>query len=143
MKVKPIHHVPMKPEYNSPFSAAYSVQDAKLIFWSGCCTVPLYHKHPHVPEEEEKWLKGDIREQTERTFKSIKEVLNAAGADFGNVIMLTIYMTDISGQNILNEISRRYFGPTDPPGRTLLEVKSLAHPGMLIEIDGVAAVDKE
>jgi enamine deaminase RidA (YjgF/YER057c/UK114 family) len=143
MKVKPIHHVPMKPEYNSPFSAAYSVQDAKLIFWSGCCTIPPYHKHPHVPEEEKKWLEGDIREQTERTFIHIKQVLKAAGADFSKVIMLTIYMTDVSGQNIMNEISRRYFGPTDPPARSLVEVKSLSHPGMLIEIDGVAAVDKE
>lgn len=141
MSVKPIHYVPLKPEYNSPFSAGYEVKDAQLIFFSGCNTVPPYHKHPHVPEEEEQWLKGDIREQTERTFSHIQKVLKAGGADFKNVVMLRIYMTNVSGQNVLNEISRKHFDPEKPPARTLLEVKSLAHPGMLIEIDGVAAIE--
>jgi 2-iminobutanoate/2-iminopropanoate deaminase len=40
-------------EYKSPFSAAYSVEDARLIFFSGCCTIPIYHKHPHDPVDEE------------------------------------------------------------------------------------------
>ncbi len=26
MKVEPIHHVPMRTEYKSPFSAAYSIE---------------------------------------------------------------------------------------------------------------------
>lgn len=40
MKVEPIHHVPMRTEYKSPFSAAYSIEGGRLIFFSGCCTVP-------------------------------------------------------------------------------------------------------
>lgn len=142
MGVTPIHHIPLRPEFKSPFSAAFAVEDARLIFFSGCCTIPIYHKHPHDPEEERAWLQGDIREQTERTFQHIKLVLDAAGADFGNVLFITIYMTDVGGQDVLNEISARHFDPARPPARTLVEVKALAHPGMLIEIDGVAAVDK-
>ena len=67
MKVEPIHHVPMRREYNSPFSAAYSIEGGRLVFFSGCCTVPTYHTHPHDPDEERQWLAGDFREQTERT----------------------------------------------------------------------------
>ena len=52
MKVEPIHHVPMLPGYNSPFSAGYAIEGGRLIFFSGCCTVPTYHKHPHDPDEE-------------------------------------------------------------------------------------------
>ena len=44
MIIAPIHHEPIKPEYKSPFSAAMAVEDAKLIFFSGCCTIPIYHK---------------------------------------------------------------------------------------------------
>ncbi len=139
MKVEPIHHVPMKPEYKSPFSAAYAIEGGRLIFFSGCCTVPPYHKHPHDPAEEAQWLKGDFREQTERTFKHIGEVLEAGGAGFSDVLKLNIFVTQMDGQNILNEISARYFSPKDPPARTLVGVPTLAHPGMLIEIDGVAA----
>ncbi len=69
-------------------------------------------------------------------------MLGAAGADFSDVVKLTIYMTDMSGQDVLNEISARVFGRDNPPARTLVKVAGLAHPGMLIEIDGVAAVAK-
>ncbi len=139
MKIEPIHHLPMRPEYKSPFSAAYAIEGGRLIFFSGCCTVPTYHKHPHDPDEERQWLAGDFREQTERTFRHIKEILDAAGTDFGNVLKLTIFTTEMAGQNILNEVSARYFDPQRPPARTLVGVPTLAHPGMLIEIEGVAA----
>lgn len=139
MKIEPIHHIPMRPEYKSPFSAAYSIEGGRLVFFSGCCTVPIYHMHPHDPEEERQWLKGDFREQTERTFAHIKEILDVSGATFANVLKLNIFVTEMDGQNILNEISARYFDPSRPPARTLVGVPTLAHPGMLIEIDGVVA----
>jgi len=139
MKVEPIHHVPMRTEYKSPFSAAYSIEGGRLIFFSGCCTVPTYHKHPHDPDDERQWLAGDFREQTERTFVHIKEILDAAGATMKDVMKLTIFTTQMDGQNILNEISARYFGNENPPARSLIGVLTLAHPGMLIEIEGVAA----
>lgn len=140
MRLEPIHHTPMKAEYKSPFSAAYAVEGGRLIFFSGCCTIPTYHKHPHEPEEERHWLKGDFRDQTERTFAHIRELLNAAGGDFENVLKLNIFVTKMDSQNILNEISARCFSPKDPPARTLVGVTTLAHPEMLIEVDGVAAV---
>jgi enamine deaminase RidA (YjgF/YER057c/UK114 family) len=139
MKVEPVHHLPMRPEYKSPFSAAYAIEGGRLIFFSGCCTVPTYHKHPHDPDEERQWLAGDFRTQTERTFAHIKEILDAAGTDFRHVLKLTIFTTDMASQNILNEISARYFDPERPPARTLVGIPTLAHPGMLIEIEGVAA----
>jgi 2-iminobutanoate/2-iminopropanoate deaminase len=138
MKIEPIHHTPMKPEYKSPFSAAYAIEGGRLIFFSGCCTVPTYHKHPHDPAEEAQWLKGDFREQTERTFQHLKQILDSVGADFKHVLKLTIFTTDMASQNILNEISARHF-PDNPPARTLVGIPTLAHPGMLIEIEGVAA----
>ncbi|MCP4327953.1 MAG: RidA family protein [Alphaproteobacteria bacterium] len=142
MGITPIHHLPMKPEYQSPYSAAYAVEDARIVFFSGCCTVPIYHKHPHDPAEEAQWLAGDFREQTERTFEHIKLVLDAAGATFADIMKLTIYVTDISQQYVFNEISERYFGADNPPARTILQVGALPHPGMFVEVDGVAAVAK-
>ena len=143
MKITPIHHEPMRPEFKSPFTAAFAAEDARLLFLSGCCTIPIYHKHPHDPVEEAQWLEGDMREQTERTFAHMKQILDAAGGDFANVLFLTIYLTDMSLQDELNEISARIFGAENPPARTLVEVKALAHPDMLIEIDGIAALPKQ
>jgi enamine deaminase RidA (YjgF/YER057c/UK114 family) len=140
MKFEPIHHVPMKATYQSPFSAAYAIEGGRLVFFSGCCTIPTYHKHPHEADEERQWLQGDFRKQTERTFAHIREVLVAAGGDFANVVKLNIFVTRMADQNILNEISARCFGPANPPARTLVGVPELAHPDMMIEIDGVAVV---
>lgn len=142
MKITPIHHRPLKPEYNSPFSAAYAVEDAKLIFFSGCCTVPTYHVHPHDAEEERQWLARGIREQTERTFAHIGEILAAAGGAFSNVLKLTIYLTDAADQDVVNEISARHFDAANPPARTVVQVAALAHPDMRIEIDGMIALPK-
>lgn len=142
MKIVPIHHEPMKPEFNSPFSAAFAVEDARLVFISGCCTVPSYHTHPHDPVEERQWLDHDFREQTERTFAHMKLILDAAGADFANVVFLTVYLTDAANQDILNEISARHFGSDNPPPRSVVQVAALAHADMMIEIDGIAAVPK-
>ena len=143
MKIEPIHHIPLQSEYNSPFSAAYSIDDAKLIMFSGCGSIPIYHVHPHDPVSEAEWLRGGIREQTEKTFANIKIILDTVGGDWGNIVKLNIYMTDVSGQNILNEISARLFDPENPPPRTLVEVSALAHPDMLIEIEGAISVPKD
>jgi len=140
MKQIPVHHLPMRPEYNSPFSAGYLIEGGRLLFFSGCGPVPSYHKHPHDPVEEAQWFAGDFRDQCEKTFANIHLILKAAGADWSNMLKLNIYLTDMTQQNILNEISTRTFDRANPPARTLVAVPELAHPSMLLEIEGVAAV---
>ncbi|QAA94675.1 RidA family protein [Pollutimonas thiosulfatoxidans] len=140
MTVQAIHHVPLRPEFNSPFSAAYAVEGSRLLFLSGAACIPPYHMHPHDPVEEEKWLSGDFRQQTEETFKNIEEVLRADGASFKDVVKMTIYFTDVGHQNTFNEISSRIFGKENPPARTSVGVATLAHPNLLIEVDVIAAI---
>ena len=139
MPITPIHHIPLRPEYRSPFSAAFAVENARLLLFSGCGPIPIYHAHPHDPVAEAEWLAGGIREQTEKTFANIGTILEAAGAGFSQIVKLNIYLTDISGQNVVNEISARHFDPANPPPRSLVGVTELAHPGMLIEIEGMVA----
>ena len=139
MPITPIHHIPLKPEYRSPFSAAFAVENARLLLFSGCGPIPIYHGHPHDPMAEAEWLAGGMREQTEKTFANIGTILEAAGADFSQIVKLNIYLTDMSGQNVVNDISARHFDPANPPPRTLVGVTEFAHPGMLIEIEGMVA----
>jgi len=142
MIIEPIHHIPLTAEYKSPFSAAFAVEDARIVLLSGCGPIPIYHTHPHDPVAEAEWLAGGIREQTEKTFANIKTILEAAGADWSHIVKLNIFMTDIAGQDVLNEISASLFDPGNPPPRTLVEVSALAHPDMLIEIEAMVAVPK-
>ena len=139
MTITPIHHIPLKPEYRSPFSAAFAVENARLLLFSGCGPIPVYHAHPHDPVAEAEWLAGGIREQAEKTFANIGTILEAAGAGFSQIVKLNIYLTDMAGQDVVNEISARHFDPANPPPRTLVGVTELAHPNMLIEIEGMVA----
>ena len=140
MRMTPIHPQEPKPEYNMPFVPAFAVEGGKLIFLAGCGPIPPYHKHPHVPEEEAEWFKGDIREQTWKTFEHIRMILRAAGADLGNVVKLTIYLSNVDDQNAVNEVSAEVFGKENPPPRTVVQVAALNHVNMKIEIDAIAAV---
>ena len=140
MKITPIHSQEPKPEYNMPFVPAFMVENARLIFVAGCGPIPPYHKHPHVPEEEAEWMKGGIREQTEKTFKHMREILTAGGADLSNIVKLTIFLRDVADQNVVNEVSAKVFGKANPPPRTVVQVAALNHEDMLLEIDAIAAV---
>jgi 2-iminobutanoate/2-iminopropanoate deaminase len=78
-----------------------SVSNAgSLLFVSGATANPLYHKHPHDPEELTP--PDDIREQTRRVMENLKLVLDAAGATFHDVVKVTKYLTrtDVQGRGV-------------------------------------------
>jgi enamine deaminase RidA (YjgF/YER057c/UK114 family) len=122
-----------------PFVPVFMVESSRLLFLAGCGPIPPYHVHPHVPEDEAVWMAGGIREQTERTFEHIRELLAAAGAGVGNIVKLTIFLRDVSDQNVVNEISAEVFQDLPPPPRTVVQAV-LNHDNMLIEIDAIAAL---
>ena len=82
---------------------------------------------------------GDIEAQTHQVFANIIAVLEEAGATLGDVVKANIYVTDIKDQPKVTEVRKGYFGETRPAS-TFVQVKSLAHPDILIEIEVVAVV---
>ena len=139
VEITPIHPQEPLPEYNMPFLPAVTTQGGKILWIAGNGPVPLYHKHPHVPEEEAAWLSGGFRAQFDRTMANLKLVLEAAGGTLQSVVKMTVYLTDMSKQNELNQAIFDYFGRENPPPRTLVG-SGLSHQDMLVEIDCIAVV---
>ena len=84
--------------------------------------------------------RGDITAQTTQVFENIKKALSAAGADFSDVVRITVYLTDPRFREPAAEVRRRYL--TDNlPASTLLVVTGLASPDYLIEVDIIAVID--
>ena len=84
---------------------------------------------------------GDIALQTRIALDNIKGVLVGSGAGLKDVIKLNAYVTDmVDYRKKTREIRRGYF-PQGFPASTLVEVKCLASPDYMVEIDAVAAVD--
>ncbi|MEM7701858.1 MAG: RidA family protein [Pseudomonadota bacterium] len=82
---------------------------------------------------------GDFDAQLAQTFANIERVLAAAGSDLSKVVKVVIYMTDMSHFPKVVAARQRYF--TAPyPADTTVEVKGLALPELMVEIDVTAVV---
>jgi 2-iminobutanoate/2-iminopropanoate deaminase len=80
--------------------------------------------------------KGDMRAQMEMCFQNVGDVLRAAGTDFNHVLKWTMYTTDIDEFSKNSDVYKRHF--INRPASTLVEVRRLIFPEMLVEIEAVA-----
>ena len=55
------------------------------------------------------------------------------------VAKVTVYLTDMAHRQAVAEVRASHFGK-DLPASTLVEVKALAHPDFLIEIEAIAVL---
>ena len=83
---------------------------------------------------------GDFQAQAEQTFANLRAVLEAAGSGLERVVKVTIYLTDMAHFPAIVELRRRYFS-APYPADTIVEVRSLALPELMIEIEATALVD--
>ena len=121
-----------------PYAPAIEVTEVEnLLFISGCTPSPLYHQHPHVPEEH--IIPDDIREQTRRALESVKLVLDAKGLTWKHVVKCTKYLTDMREADGMHEVYREYFGD-HRPASTIVEISALTVEGIEIEIEAIAAI---
>jgi reactive intermediate/imine deaminase len=81
----------------------------------------------------------DAAAQTRQIFENMKSILDAAGAGFGDVLRVTVYLTDISDRTIINPVRQEYFGDARPAS-TLIGINELAVPGMKVEIEAIVGL---
>lgn len=83
--------------------------------------------------------KGDMRAQLRQVGENVKAALAAAGATLNDVVKTTTYVTDIDEFFKHVEVRMEYFGAL--PTSTTVEVRCLAHPDFLVEVEVIAVVD--
>ena len=83
---------------------------------------------------------GDGYRQTIRCIRIIHEALEELGGSLDRVVRTRMFVTDIARWEEFGRGHREVFGD-NPPATTLVEVRSLIHPDMLIEIEAEAVVD--
>ena len=106
-----------------------AVQFGNLLFISGLA--------PH--DADLNVVSEDVVEQTRAIFKDMKKILDSAGADFSDVLRVTVYLTDVEDRGKINPVRQEYFGKTRPAS-TLIGVKELAIPGMKVEIEAIVGI---
>ena len=78
--------------------------------------------------------KGDIRAQARQVFQNLRNVLQAAGGDLSDLLKITTYITKIDDFPAVADVRSEVF-PGELPASTLIVVKSLFHPDLLIEVE--------
>jgi 2-iminobutanoate/2-iminopropanoate deaminase len=113
------------------YSQGWSVTASRFVFVSGQVSVDIDGNLVGI---------GDIAIQTRTAMENLQMVIEAAGASMKDVIKLNTYVTDMAEfQKKTRDIRRTYFSQNFPAS-TLVEVKSLARPEFMVEIEAVAAV---
>lgn len=86
--------------------------------------------------------KGDIKVQTRQVLENIKAVLQTAGASMQDITKVTVFVTNMAHLAQIHEVRAEYWpDPQQYPASTLVEVKSLVHPDLLIEIEAFAVIE--
>ena len=83
----------------------------------------------------------DFTAQVKQVFANLKARLDEAGASFNDVVKLNFYLIDGSGLQIVRDIRDTYVNRENPPASTLVVVKQLFRPELLVEVDAIAVAE--
>ena len=83
---------------------------------------------------------GDMRAQIRQVGENLKRCLEAAGASLADIVKTNTYVTDYEEFAKHADMRMRYFGPATPTSTTV-EVRRLAGPEFMIEVEAIAVVD--
>jgi hypothetical protein len=80
---------------------------------------------------------GQMYVQARQALLNIKHHLESAGFSLADMVRTRVFVTDISRFAEVARAHKEVFGE-NPPASTLVEVKRLVHPDMLIEVEADA-----
>jgi len=122
------YRISTDPDPFEQFKIAQGYRVGDLIFLSGQAAI-----------DETGTIVGanDFDAQAEQTFKNLKRVLEKGGSGLDKIIKVTIYLTDMGNFPKILRLRERWF--TKPyPADTIVEVKALGLPELMIEIEAIA-----
>jgi 2-iminobutanoate/2-iminopropanoate deaminase len=108
-----------------PYSQA--IGDGEWVFCSG---------QIGIDSASGRLVEGGIEHETRCVMENLREVLDAAGLHFGDIVKTTIYLVDLGEFDVVNRIyGEHLIAPY--PARATVQVAALPR-GARIEIDAIA-----
>ncbi|MEQ9466270.1 MAG: RidA family protein [Ekhidna sp.] len=93
-----------------------------------------------APVRDGKTVGDNVYEQTQVCLQIIKEAIEKAGGKIEDVVRTRIYVTDISQWVMVGKAHGEVFGDIKP-ATSMVEVKALIDPDMMVEIEATAIID--
>jgi enamine deaminase RidA (YjgF/YER057c/UK114 family) len=76
--------------------------------------------------------------QTRLAFGNVGRALEAGGADWADVVKLTIFAVEVSAVDVIRTVRDEFVDTASPPTSSLVQVAGLVRPDWLIEVEAVA-----
>lgn len=86
-----------------------------------------------------KSLAGDFDGQVREIFARLGQTLAEAGASLGDMVTMTVFITDARYGDRFTQLRKEIFGDNFPAS-ALITVAGLARPELLVEVQGVAVI---
>lgn len=120
--------IKLDPDPLAPYAISPGWQVGDVIFFSGQAA---------INEQGEVVGPGDFDAQLQQVFHNIDRLLHAAGSSRDQIVKVTIYLTDMGNFPKIVQARKVYF-QYPYPADTVVEVRALALPDLMVEIDVIA-----
>lgn len=107
----------------------HAVRFGDLLFVSGLVGL----------DENLKVVSPDVVGQARKILDDLKLILKQVGADFSNVLKVTVYLTDVNDRTKINPVRQEYFGASRPAS-TLIGIGTLVFPELKVEVEAVVGI---
>ena len=84
-------------------------------------------------------LAGDFDGQVREVFLRLSQTLEEAGGKLADMVTMTVFITDARYGDRFTELRKEIFDD-DFPASALITVAGLAHPEILVEVQGIAVL---
>ena len=124
-----IHQIATDPDPYAPYLLSQGIRVGDLLLVSG---------QVGIDDAGELVSRDDFETQAGQAFRNLSRVLEAGGSSLDRVAKVTIFLTDMATNfPKVVELRRKWF--SEPyPADTIVEVRSLYRPEVLLEIEAIA-----
>ncbi len=128
------------PQWNMPYVPAVRVLSGKPVYISGVNAAPIYHCHPHEPNEFNE-LDFSPEGQAKLTMKNLKSILKASGGDLNDVVQLFVFIVNVQKHgDVIGKIVSNYFGDHLCSSTVVGITELLTDSRLILEITAVAYI---
>ena len=126
-----IRHIGTKKVADTDGTWAQVTRKGNLIFISGQVGMDAKGEFPRG---------GEFEAQARLALDNLVDVLKAAGGSLEDLMMITVFVTDMANRPIFARVRDGYFR-ANPPASTIVEITRLFMEGVLVEVNGIAVLD--
>lgn len=124
-----VQQIKIDPDPYAPYLLSQGMRVGDLLLISG---------QTGIDEAGELVSLDDFDTQADQAFRNLGQVLEAGNSSLDRVVKVTIFLTDMAANfPKIVELRRKWFTPPYPAD-TIVEVRSLYRPEVMIEIEAIA-----